>query len=75
MNLAYSLVIRLYSMLVVQSSLLTKVACWPNCKGKWLVRARVRTGARECTTFFSLVLQNVMNIFVFVGSVAAYESL
>ena len=35
-------------------------------------RARVRAGARECN-IFSVVLQNVVNIFVFVGSVAFYE--
>ena len=35
-------------------------------------RVMVRAGARECNTsfFFSLVLQNMVNIFVFVGSVA-----
>ena len=47
---------------------------------EWLrewVRVRVRAGARECNTpfLFSLVLQNVVNIFVFVGSVASYEYL
>lgn len=44
---------------------------------KWLgerVRARagVRAGTREC---FFLVVQNVMNIFAFVGLVASYEFL
>ena len=39
-------------------------------------RVRVRAGARECnTTFLSLILQNVVYIFVFVGSVASYEYL
>ena len=42
--------------------------------GEW-VRVRVRAGARECTTFVFLVLQNAVNIFVFVGSVASYEHL
>ena len=35
------------------------------------VRVRVGAGTRECTTFSSLVSQNVVNIFVFVGSVAS----
>ena len=35
-------------------------------------RVRVRAGARE-SFFFSLVLQSVVNIFVFVGAVASYE--
>ena len=39
-------------------------------------RVRVRAGARECnTSLFSLVLQNVVSIFVFVDSVASYEYL
>ena len=38
-------------------------------------RDRVRAGARECNTsfFFLSCLTNVVNIFVFVGSVASYE--
>ena len=38
-------------------------------------RVRVRAGARECNTsfFFFSLLQNVVNIFVFIGSVASYE--
>ena len=34
---------------------------------------RVRAGARECTRYFFLVLQNVVSMFFFVGSVASYE--
>ena len=35
-------------------------------------RVGVRTGTRECnTSLFSLVLQNMVSIFVFVGSVAS----
>ena len=58
----------MYGVLVVRSSLLA------NWLREW-VRDRVRAGARECNTsiFFSLVLQNVVNIFVFVGSVASYR--
>ena len=38
-------------------------------------RVRVRAGARECNTsfFFLSCLKSVVNIFVFVGSVASYE--
>ena len=38
-------------------------------------RDRVRAGAREYNTsfFLSLVLQSVVNSFVFVGAVASYE--
>ena len=37
---------------------------------EWVYRDRVRAGASECnTSFFSLVLESVVNIFVFVGSV------
>ena len=41
------------------------------------VRDRVRAGAREWNTsfLFPLVLKSVVNIFVFVGSVASYEYL
>ena len=49
----------------------TEVACWPNgLRERVMVRVRVRAGARECTTFF-FFLQNVVNIFVFVGLVAS----
>ena len=37
------------------------------------VRIRVRAEARECTMYFFLVLQTVVNMFFFVGSVASYE--
>ena len=43
---------------------------------KWLrewVRVRVRAGGKECTPFFFFT--NVVNIFVFIGSVASYEYL
>ena len=54
-------------MLVVRNSLLAK---WLR---EWArVRVRVRVGGKECTTFF---LQNVVNNFVFIGSVASYEYL
>ena len=43
-------------------------AVWSGSLTKWL-RVRVRARARECLTFFfSLVLLNVMNIFVLVAS-------
>ena len=47
------------------------------CNGVLVVRrdrVRVRAGARECNTSFfsSLVLQNVVNSFVFVGSAIVY---
>ena len=54
-------------MLVVRNSLLAK---WLR---EWVrVRVRVRVGGKECTTFF---FTNVVNIFVFIGSVASYEYL
>ena len=63
--------VRLYRVLAVRSSLLTK----------WLrERVSVKAGARECTTFFFpffflffffLVLQNVMDVFVFIVLVAS----
>ena len=52
------------TLLVIRSRLLAK---WSR---EWI---KVRAGARECNTFFSLVLQNVVNIFVFVGAVASYN--
>ena len=55
-------------MLVFRSSLLAK----------WLrerVRVRVRPRARECITFFPLVLQYVGKIVVFVGLVPSCESM
>ena len=52
------------------------LAKWSREWVKDRVRVRVRAGARECnTSLFSLVLQNVVSIFVFVGSVASYEYL
>ena len=47
--------------------------------GNWVRdKLRVRAWARECNNSFfslSLVLQNVVNTFDFVGSVASYEYL
>ena len=37
------------------------------------VRITVKAGARECTMYFFLVLQTVVNVFVFVGLVASYD--
>ena len=62
--------VRLCRVLAVRSSLLAK---------RLRERVSVKAGARECTTFFSLffffffflVLQNVMDVFVFVVLVAS----
>ena len=61
--------VRPYGVLVVRSSLL---AIWSKEWVRDKVRVRVRARARECN---SLVLQNVVNIFVFIGSVASNEYL
>ena len=65
----YIAVVNMYGVLVVRSSLLAK---WLR---EWVrVRVRLGAGGRECTISF-LALQNVVNIFVFIGSVASYEYL
>lgn len=60
------LLVRLHSVLSVRSSLLAK---W--LKERVAARVRVWAGARESTLFLPLVLQNVVDIFVFVGLVAS----
>ena len=57
-------------MLVVQSNLLAK---WLR---EWVIGIGLGLGlgpGNAMLLFFSLVLQNVVNIFVFVGLVASYE--
>ena len=51
---------------------LCEAACWPNGQGKGLDLGLGLGLEPGNALLFILVLQNVMNIFVFIGSVASY---
>ena len=64
--------VRPFGMLVLRSSLLAK------CLREWVIGIGLGLGlgpGNAILLFFSLVLQNVVNFFVFVGSVVSYEYL